>query len=163
MKWLNKVLGLKEASGPSRKDVLGASTVMVAQHVAGLPIAEGAECFIFLCNDKIVFERNETEYDLPSTKITDIVLKTDTEIQKSYVSSIGGAVTGGLLFGPLGAIVGGRVKEKTSKIESKYLIFTYVKDGETDYISFDVTKSPDAYKFLDYASKLPKDKKVITL
>ncbi|TCL35650.1 hypothetical protein EV210_111116 [Anaerospora hongkongensis] len=147
----------------ARKKSIGATVRINAQHVSGLSIAEGAECFIYLCNNMIVFERNETSYKLLVEKIKDIVIKTDTEIQKSHVSSIGRAIAGGVLFGPLGAIVGGRSKEKTSKIESRYLIFTYDKNGEADYISFDVTKTLDAYKFLDFWSKIPKEKKEITL
>lgn len=142
---------------------LGAIACINAQHLAGLPLAEGTQCFVYLCNEGIVFERNETTYKLLSGKITDIVLKTETEIQKSHVSSIGAAVAGGVLFGPLGAIIGGREKEKTSKVESKYLIFSYDKDGSTDYISFDVTGVLDAYKFVNYGSKLPKERKEITL
>ncbi|WP_312340261.1 hypothetical protein [Anaerospora hongkongensis] len=142
---------------------IGAINCICAKHMTGLPVAEGTECFVYLCSNMIVFERNETSFNLLIEKIKDIVIKTDTEIQKSHVSSIGRAVVGGVLFGPLGAIVGGRSKEKTSSIESKYLIFTYDKSGEIDYISFDVTKIPDAYKFLDFWSKIPKEKKEIAL
>lgn len=42
-------------------------------------------------------------------------IKTDKEIQQQYVSSVGGAVGGAVLFGPLGAITGGRAKKKTVK------------------------------------------------
>jgi hypothetical protein len=147
----------------ARKHLLGATTCITASHMAGLPIVEGAQCFIYLCNDKVIFERNEMNFNLLANKITDVMIKTDTEIQKSHVSSIGGAIGGAVLFGTLGAIIGGRSKEKTSKIESKYLIFSYDKEGITDYISFDVTKEIDAYKFVDYFLKMPKERKEITL
>ena len=94
---LKKVPGSK-----ARINDLGASLCIYAKHMAGLPLAEGTPCHVYLCDDKVIFERNETKYNLLTEKISDIIIKTDKEIQKSYVSSIGGAVGGAVLFGPLG-------------------------------------------------------------
>ncbi|WP_162868789.1 hypothetical protein, partial [Klebsiella pneumoniae] len=66
--------------------------------MAGLPINEDAETYLYRCEDKVVFERNENTYELELEKIKDITIKTDIEIQKSYVSSVGGAVGGYVLF-----------------------------------------------------------------
>lgn len=112
-----------------------------AIHEAGLPIANGAACVISQNEDSFIFTGAGNTFNLVSNKITDICIKTDTEIQKQYVSSIGGAVAGGVVFGPLGAIVGGRAKKKKMKNTSKYLIFTYLKAENINYISFDVTKN----------------------
>lgn len=61
-------------------------------------------------------------------------------MQKGYTSSISGAVGGAILFGPLGAMVGGRAKQKTSKVVTYYLVVTYQGDNEDiKYISFEVT------------------------
>ena len=66
-------------------------------------------------------------------------VKTDTEIQQQAVSSIGGAIAGGVMFGPLGAIIGGRAKNKKVKTVTKYLIITYINDNEEiKYIGFDI-------------------------
>lgn len=142
---------------------MGATNYICAEHMAGLPIAQSAVCTLYLCEDKIVFERNERSYNLLKDKIVDITIKTDTQIQKAYVSSAGGAVSGGLIFGSLGASIGGRIQEKTNKFENRYLIFTYDRDGQIDFISFDVTKSWDAYKFVDYFSKIPQERRETTL
>lgn len=112
-----------------------------AEHEAGLPIANGVDCVVLYGDDKFTFTGGGNTFNLAFNKITDVCIKTDTEIQKQYVSSIGGAVAGGVVFGPLGAIVGGRAKQKKAKTTSRYLIFTYLKDEEIDYISFDVTKN----------------------
>ncbi len=136
---------------------------IVVQHIAGLSIPESATCAVYLCNDRIVIERNETTFNLPMTKISDIVIKTETEIQKSYTSSVGGAVGGALLFGPLGAIVGGRSKKKTDKIIHQYLIIAYDKENVIDYISFDCTNQYQAGAFVDYFKKIPKVKTEINL
>lgn len=110
-----------------------------AVHQAGLPIAEGAECVVGYEKDKFVFDAAGHNFNLAFDRITDMSIKTEEEIYKQYVSSVGGAVGGAVLFGPLGAIIGGRVKEKNSKRMREYLIFTYLKEGKIECISFEVT------------------------
>lgn len=139
-----------------RIEYLGAIMKISSKHMSGLTVAEGAHCIIYLCNDKMIFERNETTYNLLFDKIKDISIKTDVEIQKSHVSSIGGAVGGAVLFGPLGAMIGGRAKEKKSKVISSYLIFTYNKNDVIDYISFDITGVSNAYKIVDFYRNIEK-------
>lgn len=108
-------------------------------HINGLPIAENVPCDVFSLIDKYEFKANGAAFNLDKRKITDICIKTETEIQQQYVSSVGGAVGGAMLFGPLGAIIGGRAKKKKTKTISQYLIFTYVNENELKYIGFDVT------------------------
>lgn len=138
----SKILGSK-----SRQQLFDADLCIKAKHMAGLPIAEGAEIFVYRCKDKVVFERNQDTIELDINKVTDILIKTDVEIQKNYVSSAGGAVGGYVLFGPLGAMIGGRTKEKKSTIIEKYLIFAYEKNDGTEYISMEVTNEPNATLF----------------
>lgn len=131
----------------ARQQLLNADTCIKAKHMAGLPLAVGADIFVYRCENKVVFERNQDTIELEISKVRDILIKTDVEIQKSYVSSAGGAVGGYVLFGPLGAMIGGRTKEKKSTIMEKYLIFGYEKDGDLDYISMEVTNEPNAVLF----------------
>lgn len=132
----------------ARQQLFGADLCINVKHMAGLPLAEGAEVFVYRCPDKVIFERNQDTIELPIDKVRDILIKTDVEIQKSYSSSIGGAVGGYVLFGPLGAMVGGRSKERKSTIEEKYLIFSYMnKENQQDYISFEVTNEPKSNLF----------------
>ena len=139
----SKTLGSK-----ARQQLLGADTCIKVKHMAGLPVAEGADVYIYRCTNKVIFERNQDTIELNVTKMRDILIKTDVEIQKSYSSSIGGAVGGYVLFGPLGAMIGGRSKEKKSTVVEKYLIFAYTnKEGNQDYISFEVTNEPNAILF----------------
>lgn len=109
------------------------------EHQYGLPISAGVTCTVLYDIDKFTFIGGGNTFNLAFNKITDVCIKTDTEIQKHYVSSIGGAVAGGVILGPLGAIVGGRAKEKKTSTSTDYLIFTYLKNGEINYISFNVT------------------------
>lgn len=100
--------------------------------------------------DKYEINANGMTFNLDKQKVTDVCIKTDTEIQQQYVSSAGGAVGGALLFGPLGAIIGGRAKKKKSKMVFRYLIVTYMSENEVKYVGFDVTNNfLLAMKFVD--------------
>lgn len=133
-------------------------------HTIGLSLPEKTYCHVYLCNDKVVIEGNGIAFNLLNDKIIDVSLKTNREIEKVYVSSAGGAVGGALLFGPLGAFVGGRVKEKRNTKTTTYLIFTYDKDGNPDYIAFNVgLNSIKAIKFVDNFRNNNGIKKEITL
>lgn len=112
------------------------SRMLTAQHMAGLPLAEGVVCVLSFDDDCVTVTSGGSNFRVALEKVTDLEVKTSTEIQKSYVSSIGGAVGGAVLFGPLGAMVGGRAKEKTSKTIDNYFIITYAKDNSVDYLSF---------------------------
>lgn len=146
-------------------EALGASLVIQADHMAGLPLGQGAKCDIYLCEEKVVFQKDANTFNLYFDKVLDVTTKTDVEIQKQYVSSVGGAVGGAVLFGPLGAIVGGRAKEKKSKTENTYLIYTYEKDGNVDYISFEVTGNLDQRikSFVEHFKSLQTGQRVIDL
>lgn len=113
----------------------------VFNHVNGLPIAENVMCEVNSYPDKLEFKSGAMQFNLAKDKITDITMKTDVEIQKQYVSSIGGAVGGAVLFGPLGAMIGGRAKAKKTKTVLTYLLITFKNEDEIKYIGFDVTNS----------------------
>jgi hypothetical protein len=109
-------------------------------HAIGLPIAENTMCKVFCTPEGIVIDGAGSSYTIPKAKIMHIDIIDSEQIQKSYVSSVGGTVAGAALFGPLGAMVGGRAKEKESTIVTNYLTITYQTDGETKYVSFNVSK-----------------------
>lgn len=103
-------------------------------------MAEKVVCSVYYLPDKLVIESGAANFSLPTDRITDISVITDVEIQKHYTSSIGGAVGGALLFGPLGAMIGGRPKKQMSENVTFYLVFTYLKEEEIKYVTFDATK-----------------------
>lgn len=125
---------------------------ITVNHVHGLPIAENLICKVYSYPDRLEFKSGTTSINLPRNKITDMCIKTDVEIQKQMISSAGGAVAGGLAFGPLGAIIGGRVKTKNIINATNYLIITYTDNsGKLAYIGFGVTG------IVSYAEKLIKE------
>lgn len=128
-------------SGSERSKKQNQTNHLKAVHVAGLPLAENADCVIGIELDKFSFKGGGNEFELSYDKVTGFDVKTDEEIQSQRVSSVGGAVGGALLFGPLGAIVGGRAKTKKTKTLSYYIIFTYLKEDHVEYISFEISAS----------------------
>ena len=127
-----------------KKNFEGITIYTAFHHVNGLPIPENVLCEVFSYPDRIDFKSGTTEIKLPKEKITDISIKTDTEIQQQLVSSAGGAIAGAMLFGSLGAIIGGRIKTKKVKTTTNYLIITYKSENELKYIGFDIQNNPSS-------------------
>lgn len=115
----------------------GMQIMATMKHINGLPIPENANCDIYTFADHIEFHGGNMDMNLSRSKIVGITKTTDFEIQHQAVSSAGGAILGYAALGPLGAAIGGRVKNRTVRTATTYLIITY-RDGETfKYIGFD--------------------------
>lgn len=128
---------------------------IVAKHTYGLPVAEGLFCTIQAYTDHFDFYFGNVHISLANEKIIDVCTKSETEIQQQYVSSVGGAVGGAVLFGPLGAMIGGRAKKKTDTTTTYYMIITY-KNAENNiaYIGFDISNCIlPAHKLIDAFEK----------
>lgn len=115
--------------------------IAILNHAVGLPVAENLSCTLKYMEDCIKIEVGTTEFNLNLNKIIDMTITSDVEIQNHYSSSIGGAVGGAILFGPLGAMVGGRSKKKQSKVTTYFFVITYNSNNEVKYISFYVGSS----------------------
>lgn len=124
-----------------------------AIHVYGLPVSQGAQCVIHYSKNGIKTVVAGVDFNLDISKITDITVKTETEITSQYVSSIGGAVGGAVLFGPLGAIIGGRAKKKKNKKNTNYFIVTYIDENEIKYIGYEVFNISIPYKAVNEFKK----------
>lgn len=123
-------------TGRDRKEQL--ERMMSAKHHSGLPLAYNAQCFIIKENDCFQVSGGGNEFILKNEKITDICVNKDVQIQKQYVSSRAGAVEGAILFGPIGAMIGGRKKKIESESKTCYLIFSYISKEEISVISFEI-------------------------
>lgn len=136
-------------------------------HATGLPLAQDAPCVVSFQPDRIAINSGGNGFNLAYNKITDMQVATNVEIQKQYVSSVGGAIGGAVLFGPLGAIVGGRAKEKTAKNIEYYFVITYKKEDSLEAVSFrlaDALIAQKATRISDhYRSLLSKEKVTIDL
>lgn len=141
----NKKQGKKEIK--QGIDDKNTSLFTTLYHTAGLPIPENTLCKIYSYPNKYVIEANGQSFNLNKEKVTGLNMKTDVDIHNSYVSSAGGAVGGAMVFGPVGALIGGRVKQKTDRTVHTYLIFTYQKGNDIDYIAFEATYNKTAPLF----------------
>lgn len=116
---------------------------------SGLSISEKALCKLTYCKDKLIIEGSGVTYNLPTHKLIDMDIKSSTEIETFYNSSIGGTVGGAMILGPLGAMIGGRKKKKKIRKTEHFLVITYDKDDEVNFIVFNIDKNPlKAHKFV---------------
>jgi hypothetical protein len=130
-------------------------------HVSGLSIPENMPCTVKFLPDKIKIISSGANFTINKSKITDICQKSDVEIQKQYVSSVGGAVAGGVLLGPVGAIIGGRSKKKTSKTYVFYMVVTYRNEDDLSYVVFELPSAmTNASKLIKEFNKNNSTKKV---
>lgn len=144
--------------GKKKQNFDGLSVYTAFHHVNGLPVAENLLCEVFSYPDRIEFKAGTTNIKLAREKITDMCIKSDTEIQNQVVSSVGGAIAGGIMFGALGAAIGGRAKNKKVKTITQYLIISYTNNqGELVYIGFDTKNNPPS------AEKLVKEFRELNL
>lgn len=100
------------------------------EHVAGLPVAEGAKCTIDMQADRFVIESSGARFELPKSKVTGIEKMTRTQLEKAVKPSAGMAALGGIGFGVVGAVVGASVgTTKTLRKREHFAVFTYESDG----------------------------------
>lgn len=132
-------------------------TKLFVNHFYGLPVVEGTHTVIEDIKEEFLFTASGNEFRLNKNKITDISIKRDVDIQKQYVSSVGGAIGGAALFGSVGAMIGGRAKEKKTKTVNRYIIFTYIKDdGNINYMTFECFDYRKIVKMIEDFNKLGK-------
>jgi Fe2+ transport system protein FeoA len=146
-----------------RMHEVGAVNGAYLEHIAGLPISEGKVCACFLMPNAIMVEVNQSQYYIGSGQLTEVSIKKDVEIKEAYVSSAGGALAGGLMFGALGAAVGGRVKKKRDLKVKKFLVIGYVQneDEKVNIACFKYTR--DANIFVKAFANLPKQARYVQL
>lgn len=146
------------------KNEKNATIFMTLSHFYGLPIAENTITQVLSCPNEYEFLANNNSFKLSKEKVTDISITNDVDIQKNNVSSIGSTIGGAMLFGPIGAMIGGRTKEKISRTIHSYLIFTYTNNNEIKYIAFDCTGNRNVHNLIkEFNSKKPKIKTTINL
>lgn len=109
-------------------------------HVFGLPVMPGAICNVISKYYEITIESQGTVLTLDKNRITYIGKENNIQKYSQAISSIGGAVGGAMLFGGIGAAIGGRAKSRNFQSKKQYLVITYIGDDESvKYVIFDYT------------------------
>lgn len=107
---------------------------------AGLPLPEKSQCDIYSIPGFYQIVTPGAVFNIDKLKVTSVSIKTDEEISKQAVSSVGGAVLGGAMFGVVGAAIGGRAKTTNVHEYKNFLVFVYEKDSSVDFAVFSCDK-----------------------
>ena len=125
-------------------------------HICGLSLAENSECILHLGEEKIVIESKSNIYNLHLNKILDMNIKDSKEVQ----NSISGAVGGALLFGPIGAFLGGT----STELHRFFIIIYRNKNNEEKCISFDMKDNLESlkhiYRYIENYNKHKEKRKI---
>lgn len=122
---------------------LGILTKATGHHIEGLPLAEKTFCELILTSDKFIIIGGGTTFNITIPQLRAAEIKTDQEIAYLVHSSAVKGIAGGLLFGPIGLVVGARAKSKEKKTFTHYLILNYINSsGELVAIMFEAGGFP---------------------
>lgn len=106
-------------------------------HLEGLPIAEKTNCEITLFYDRLEIVGGGINFTLSINQIVAAEVKTDVEIARIIHSSAMKGRVGGLLFGPIGLVVGSRATTRVKRKLHYYLVINYISSsGEVAFMLF---------------------------
>lgn len=112
-------------------------------HVEGLPLSDKTSCKVSVMEDGIFVEGGGSEFKINSDQLRAVEVKTDVEISNIVHSSAVQGVVGGLVFGPIGLVVGARAKNKQIKKNEHFLIINYVSSkNEIEALLFSAGENP---------------------
>ena len=93
--------------------------------ISGLEAPAGAKCSLAYWPERFTVTALGRTYELPLERIAAAQAATVRTVHRQYVSSAGGAVAGGMLFGPVGALLGGAARPRTVRESSLLLMVAY--------------------------------------
>ncbi len=131
---------LKEKQNESKEKGTEILAKISVHHVEGLPISEKTSCELALTSNNLSIIGGGTNFNIAAYQLKAVELKTDKEIANIVHSSAVKGIAGGLLFGPIGLVVGARATNKEKKTYKHYLILNYINStGELAAIMFNVS------------------------
>lgn len=138
----------------------GARAYCIATHMYGIPgIPQKYPADLYFTDEKIIIEAKKNIFELHYSQITaaEGVHKSDILVKDKSVVARG--LTGGLLLGPVGAIVGGMSGVGQKNIKGEFLILNFRSSGESEpkVVIFDINNISKARKlaeFVKYKSQI---------
>jgi len=129
---------------------IGAEFHSIDNHIYGISgLSEKEIVKLFFTDESLITKAKGKTYELKYNQLTAIQATNQTDLLKKDRSVIGRGVAGGLLLGPLGAIVGGMsAVGRHKKVKGEFLILNYISSGEEEpkVIIFDMKKRSLAKK-----------------
>ncbi len=120
--------------------------ILSLNHTLGLPIPENTLCKIYVSPERYEIKADNQSFYLSRDKITAVDLKTEAEVQNSYLASAGNYLKS---YGPLGELIINRTGNSIASVDISYLIFTYTKENAIDYIAFNTTAILEALQLVE--------------
>lgn len=107
-------------------------------HFSGLPIPENMNCQIRAFVNRIEVIAGKQTFSIPMERICGAEISFKLDPIYKVKTSLGKAAVGGMVLGPVGAIVMGGPQSKKSYESQDYLIISYINaDQENAYLVFD--------------------------
>lgn len=135
---------------------IGAKESAVALHMHGIPnVNQNELATIFLMEDKMVIDADKKTFELKYEQLTAAAGLQKSELLKKDKSVIGRGVVGGLVLGPLGAIIGGVSGIGQKNIKGDFLVVNYSSSdsNETNVLIFDTKNIMIAQKLAKFISE----------
>lgn len=97
-------------------------------------IPHGVFLTVSLNNDSITIENSDMSFTLEKSQIKSSGFFTEQDVTSKNKSVVGRSIAGGLMFGEMGAIIGGLsgVGNKNKTIHKKFVFITYQSSDKTD-------------------------------
>lgn len=134
----------------------GATESHVCVHMHGIPnVNKGSLASLYLSDEKLIIEADNKTFELKYDQLTAAQGVQKNELLKEDKSVIGRGVVGGLVLGPIGAIVGGMSGIGQKDVKGDFLVINYLptSTNEINALIFDTKNLMIAQKLARFLSE----------